>query len=68
MNPFVIAGAVWAAASITTFIYQTARRWIGGRDSMVDVSWHDLATSSIGFGFLFAALAFAVSGMATIFR
>lgn len=68
MNPFIIAGAVWVAVAIATLLYQVARRKLGDRGSMVDVSWRDLATSSIGFGLLFAALAFAITGLATIFR
>lgn len=68
MNPFIIAGAVWVAVAIATLLYQVARRKLGNRGSMVDVSWRDLATSSIGFGLLFAALAFAITGLATIFR
>lgn len=68
MNPFIIAGAVWVAVAIATLLYQVARRKLGDRGSMVDASWHDLATSSIGFGLLFAALAFAITGLATIFR
>ena len=38
------------------------------RGSMVEASWLDLAMSSIGFGLLFAAFAFAVAGIVTIFR
>jgi len=68
MNPFIIAGAVWVAVAIATLLYQVARRKLGDRGSMADVSWRDLATSSIGFGLLFAALAFAITGLATIFR
>lgn len=68
MNPFIIAGAVWVAVAIATLLYQVARRKLWDRGSMVDVSWRDLATSSIGFGLLFAALAFAITGLATIFR
>lgn len=68
MNPFVIAGVTWAAASVATLIYQAARRRVGDRGSMFDASWRDLATSSIGFGLLLAALAFAIAGIAAIFR
>lgn len=68
MNPFIIAGAVWVAVAIATLLYQVARRKLGDRGSMVDASRRDLATSSIGFGLLFAALAFAITGLATIFR
>lgn len=68
MNPFIIAGAVWVAVAIAILLYQVARRKLGDRGSMVDASWRDLATSSIGFGLLFAALAFAITGLATIFR
>lgn len=68
MNPFVIAGVTWAVVSVATFIYQAARRGVGDRGSMVDASWRDLATSSIGFGLLFAALAFAITGLATTFH
>ena len=68
MNPFIIAGAVWVAVAIASLLYQVARRKLGDRGSMVDASWRDLATSSIGFGLLFAALAFAITGLATIFR
>lgn len=68
MNPFIIAGAVWVAVATATLLYQVVRRKLGDRDSMVEASWRDLVASSIGFGFLFAAIAFAVAGMATIFR
>lgn len=67
MNPFIIAGAVWLAVATATLLYQVVRRKLGDRGSMVEASWRDLAMSSIGFGLLFAALAFAVAGMATIF-
>ena len=67
MNPFVIAGAVWVAVAAVTLLYQVVRRKLGDRGSMVEASWRDLAMSSIGFGLLFAALAFAVAGVATIF-
>lgn len=67
MNPFIIAGAVWLAVATATLLYQVVRRKLGDRDSMVEASWRDLAMSSIGFGLLFAALAFAVAGVATIF-
>lgn len=68
MNPFVIAGAVWVAVAAVTLLYQVVRRKLGDRGSMVEVSWLDLAMSSIGFGLLFAALAIAVAGIVTIFR
>ena len=68
MNPFVIAGAVWVAVAAVTLLYQVVRRKLGDRGLMVEASWRDLAMSSIGFGLLFAALAFAVAGTATIFR
>ena len=67
MNPFIIAGAVWLAVAIATLLYQVVRRKLGDRGSMVEATWRDLAMSSIGFGLLFAALAFAVAGVATIF-
>lgn len=67
MNPFIIAGAVWLAVATATLLYQVVRRMLGDRGSMVEASWRDLAMSSIGFGLLFAALAFAVAGVATIF-
>ena len=67
MNPFVIAGAVWVAVAAVILLYQVVRRKLGDRGSMVEASWRDLAMSSIGFGLLFAALAFAVAGVATIF-
>ena len=67
MNPFVIAGALWVAVAAVTLLYQVVRRKLGDRGSMVEASWRDLAMSSIGFGLLFAALAFAVAGVATIF-
>lgn len=67
MNPFVIAGAVWMAVAAVTLLYQVVRRKLGDRGSMVEASWLDLAMSSIGFGLLFAALAFAVAGIVTIF-
>ena len=67
MNPFVIAGAVWVAVAAVTLLYQVVCRKLGDRGSMVEASWRDLAMSSIGFGLLFAALAFAVAGVATIF-
>ena len=67
MNPFVIAGAVWVAVAAVTLLDQVVRRKLGDRGSMVEASWRDLAMSSIGFGLLFAALAFAVAGVATIF-
>lgn len=67
MNPFIIAGAVWLAVATSTLLYQVVRRKLGDRGSMVEASWRDLAMSSIGFGLLFAALAFAVAGVATIF-
>lgn len=67
MNPFIIAGAVWLAIATATLLYQVVRRKLGDRGSMVEASWRDLAMSSIGFGLLFAALAFAVAGVATIF-
>ena len=67
MNPFVIAGAVWVAVAAVTLMYQVVRRKLGDRGSMVEASWRDLAMSSIGFGLLFAALAFSVAGVATIF-
>lgn len=67
MNPFIIAGAVWLAVATATLLYQVVRRKLGDRGSMVEASWRDLTMSSIGFGFLFAALAFAVAGVATIF-
>lgn len=67
MNPFVIAGAVWVAVAAVTLLYKVVRRKLGDRGSMVEASWRDLAMSSIGFGLLFAALAFAVAGVATIF-
>lgn len=67
MNPFIIAGAVWLAVAIATLLYQVVRRKLGDRGSMVEASWRDLAMSSIGFGLLFAVLAFAVAGVATIF-
>lgn len=67
MNPFIIAGAVWLAVATATLLYQVVRRKLGERGSMVEASWRDLAMSSIGFGLLFAALAFAVAGVATIF-
>lgn len=67
MNPFIIAGAVWLAVAAATLLYQVVRRKLGDRGSMVEASWRDLAMSSIGFGLLFAALAFAVAGVATIF-
>ena len=67
MNPFVIAGAVWVAVAAVTLLYQVVRRKLGDRGSMVEASCRDLAMSSIGFGLLFAALAFAVAGVATIF-
>lgn len=67
MNPFVIAGAVWVAVAAVTLLYQVVRRKLGDRGSMVEASWRDSAMSSIGFGLLFAALAFAVAGVATIF-
>lgn len=67
MNPFIIAGAVWLAVATATLLYQVVRRKLGDRGSMVEGSWRDLAMSSIGFGLLFAALAFAVAGVATIF-
>ena len=63
MNPFVIAGAVWMAVAAVTLLYQVVRRKLGDRGSMVEASWLDLAMSSIGFGLLFAALAFAVAGI-----
>ena len=68
MNPFVIADAVWVAVAAVTLLYQVVRRKLGDRGSMVEASWLDLAMSSIGFGLLFAALAFAVAGIVTIFR
>ena len=68
MNPFVIAGAVWVAVAAVTLLYQVVRRKLGDRGSMVEASWLDLAMSSIGFGLLFAALAFVVAGIVTIFR
>lgn len=68
MNPFVIAGAVWVAVAAVTLLYQVVRRKLGDRGSMAEASWLDLAMSSIGFGLLFAALAFAVAGIVTIFR
>lgn len=68
MNPFVIAGAVWVAVAAVTLLYQVVRRKLGDRGSMVEASWLDLAMSSIEFGLLFAALAFAVAGIVTIFR
>lgn len=68
MNPFVVAGAVWVAVAAVTLLYQVVRRKLGDRGSMVEASWLDLAMSSIGFGLLFAALAFAVAGIVTIFR
>lgn len=67
MNPFIIAGAVWLAVATATLLYQMVRRKLGDRGSMVEASWRDLAMSSIGFGLLFAALGFAVAGVATIF-
>ena len=67
MNPFVIAGAVWVAVAAVTLLYQVVRRKLGDRGSMVEASWRDLAMSSICFGLLFAALAFAFAGVATIF-
>ena len=67
MNPFIIAGAVWLAVATATLLYQVVRRKLVDRGSMVEASWRDLAMSSIGFGLLFAALAFAVAGVATIF-
>ena len=67
MNPFIIAGAVWVAVATATLLYQAARRKLGDRGSMVEASWRDLAMSSIGFGLLFAALALAATGVATIF-
>ena len=67
MNPFIIAGAVWLAVATATLLYQVVRRKLGDRGSMVEASWRDLAMSSIGVGLLFAALAFAVAGVATIF-
>lgn len=67
MNPFIIAGAVWLAVATATLLYQVVRRKLGDRGSMVEASWRDLAMSSIGFGLLFAALAFAVVGVATLF-
>lgn len=67
MNPFIIAGAVWLAVATATLLYQVVRRKLGDRGSMVEASWRDLAMSSTGFGLLFAALAFAVAGVATIF-
>lgn len=67
MNPFIIAGAVWLAVATATLLYQVVRRKLGDRGSMVEASWRDLAMSSIGFGLLFAALAFTVAGVATIF-
>lgn len=67
MNPFIIAGAVWLAVATATLLYQVVRRKLEDRGSMVEASWRDLAMSSIGFGLLFAALAFAVAGVATIF-
>lgn len=67
MNPFIIAGVVWLAVATATLLYQVVRRKLGDRGSMVEASWRDLAMSSIGFGLLFAALAFAVAGVATIF-
>lgn len=67
MNPFIIADAVWLAVATATLLYQVVRRKLGDRGSMVEASWRDLAMSSIGFGLLFAALAFAVAGVATIF-
>lgn len=67
MNPFVIAGAVWVAVAVATLLYQVARRKLGDRCSMVEASWRDLVASSIGFGLLFAALAFAITGLAAIF-
>lgn len=67
MNPFAIAGAAWAVSTIATLMYQVARRRLADQGSMVEASWRDLVASSIGFGFLFAAIAFAVAGMATIF-
>ena len=67
MNPFIIAGAVWLAVATATLLYQLVRRKLGDRGSMVEASWRDLAMSSIGFGLLFAALAFAVAGVATLF-
>ncbi|MBS6078913.1 MAG: hypothetical protein KH841_06220 [Collinsella sp.] len=67
MNPFIIAGAVWLAVATATLLYHVVRRKLGDRGSMVEASWRDLAMSSIGFGLLFAALAFAVAGVATIF-
>lgn len=67
MNPFVIAGAVWVAVAAATLLYQVARRKLGDQCSMVEASWRDLVASSIGFGLLFAALAFAITGLAAIF-
>lgn len=67
MNPFIIAGAVWLAVATATLLYQVVRRKLGDRGSMVEVSWRDLAMSSIGFGLPFAALALAATGVATIF-
>lgn len=67
MNPFIIAGAVWLAVATATLLYQVVRKKLGDRGLMVEASWRDLAMSSIGFGLLFAALAFAVAGVATIF-
>ena len=67
MNPFIIAGAVWLAVATANLLYQVVRRKLGDRGSMVEASWRDLAMSSIGFGLLFAVLAFAVAGVATIF-
>lgn len=68
MNPFVIAGAVWVAVAAVTLLYQVVRRKLGDRGSMVEASWLDLAMSSIGFGLLFAALAFAITGLAATFH
>lgn len=67
MNPFVVAGVVWVAVATATLLYQVVRRKLGDRGSMVEASWRDLAVSSIGFGLLFAALALAAAGVATIF-
>ena len=67
MNPFVVAGVVWVAVATAPLLYQVVRTKLGDRGSMVEASWRDLAVSSIGFGLLFAALALAAAGVATIF-
>lgn len=67
MNPFLIAGVVWVIAAVATMVYQAVCRRQRSQGDSIGVSWRDSLTSSIAFGFLFAAVAFFIAGIVALF-